>query len=156
MPFGAGEHDWAALELGAWLAGASGRSLHLLGTTTQTESGRRDASRLLADAGLLIQRASGVTPVPRLVAAGHEGPVAAAAAEGGLLVIGLSERWIDEGLGLTRWAIARSASVPVLFVRRGLRPGGLAPDVSATRFGWSVAVGVQTPQPLTGESSATL
>jgi SARP family transcriptional regulator, regulator of embCAB operon len=155
VPFGGGEHDWAALELGAWLAGHSGRELHLLGTTAETESGRRDASRLLADAGLLIQRVSVVMTVPRLVAAGHAGPLDAAA-DGGLLVIGLSDRWSDEGLGMTRWAIARSAPVPVLFVRRGLRPGGLAPDVSATRFRWSVAVGAQTPQSLFDESSATL
>jgi DNA-binding SARP family transcriptional activator len=137
VPFGGGEHEWAALELGAWLAGSSGRPLHLLGTAAESESAMRDASRLLADAGLLIQRASGVAPVPRLVAPGHEG-VVEAAADGGLLVIGLSERWSDEGLGPTRWAIARSVSVPVVFVRRGVRPGGLAPDASATRFGWSV------------------
>jgi DNA-binding SARP family transcriptional activator len=137
VPFGGGEHEWAALELGAWLAGSSGRPLHLLGTTAESELGARDASRLLADAGLLIQRSSGVAPVPQLVASGHEG-VVEAAAEGGLLVIGLSERWSDGGLGMTRWAIARSVLVPVLFVRRGVRPGGLAPDVSMTRFGWSV------------------
>jgi hypothetical protein len=140
VPFGGGVHDWAALELGAWLADAGGRALQLLGTTADTESGRRDASRLLADAGLLIQRASGVTPVPRLVAPGHAGAIEAAAG-GGLLVIGLSERWTEEGLGMTRWAIAGSVSVPVLFVRRGVRPGGLAPDASITRFAWSVAVG---------------
>jgi DNA-binding SARP family transcriptional activator len=140
VPFGGGEHDWAALELGAWLAGSSGRPLHQLGTTAESELGARDASRLLADAGLLIQRASGVAPVPRLVASGHDG-VVQAAAEGGLLVIGLSERWSEEGLGRTRWTIARSVSVPVFFVRHGLRPGGLAPDLSATRFGWSVVVG---------------
>jgi hypothetical protein len=39
---------------------------------------------------------------------------------------------------MTRWAIAKSVSVPVVFVRQGLRPGGLAPDMSATRFAWSV------------------
>jgi DNA-binding SARP family transcriptional activator len=137
VPFGGGGHEWAALELGAWLAGSSGRPLHLLGTTAESDAGGRDASRLLADAGLLIQRSSGVTPVPHLVASGHGG-VVEAAAEGGLLVVGLSERWGEEGLGMTRWAIARSVSVPVLFVRRGVRPGGLAPDASATRFGWSV------------------
>jgi DNA-binding SARP family transcriptional activator len=141
VPFGAGEHDWAALELGAWLAGATERPLHVLGTTAAGEVERRDASRLLADAGLLVQRASGVTPVPRLVAPGHQG-IVEALADGGLLVIGLTERWSQEGLGATRWAIARTVSVPVLFVRRGLRPGGLAPDVSATRYGWSVTVGV--------------
>jgi hypothetical protein len=140
VPFGGGEHDWAALELGAWLARSSGRALHLLGTAAESESGMRDASRLLADAGLLIQRAAGVAPVPRLVAPGHEG-IVQSAAEGGLLAIGLSERWGEEGLGMTRWAIARSVSLPVLFVRRGLRPGGLAPDVSSTRFAWSVTVG---------------
>jgi hypothetical protein len=139
VPFGAAEHDWAALELGAWLAGA-GRPLHLLGTVAETESGARDASRLLADAGLLIQRLSGVTPFPRLVGPGREGTVEAAK-DGGLLVIGLSERWHEEGLGMTRWGIARTATVPVLFVRRGLRPGGLAPDASMTRFSWSVAAG---------------
>ena len=140
VPFGAGEHDWAALELGAWFAGTGSRPLQLLGTVAESESGRRDASRLLADAGLLVQRATGVAPVPRLVAPGHQA-VVEATAEGGLLVIGLSERWGEEGLGMTRWAIARSAPVPVLFVRRGLRPGGLAPDVSATHFAWSVTVG---------------
>ncbi len=137
VPFGAGEHDWAALELGAWLSRGSQRPLHLLGTVAETEDGPRDASRLLADAGLLIQRASGVSPVPRLVGPGRDGTVEAAA-DGGLLVIGLSDRWREEGLGETRWSIARTATAPVLFVRRGLRPGGLAPDASLTRFAWSV------------------
>jgi hypothetical protein len=140
VPFGGGGHEWAALELGAWLAGSSGRPLHLLGTAAESELARRDASRLLADAGLLIQRASGVAPLPRLVPPGHEG-VVEAAANGGLLVIGLSERWGDEGLGPTRWSIAKSVAEPVLFVRRGVRPSGLAPDASATRFGWSVVAG---------------
>ena len=30
VPFGGSEHDWAALELGAWLAAASGTRLRLL------------------------------------------------------------------------------------------------------------------------------
>jgi hypothetical protein len=81
-----------------------------------------------------------VTPVPQLVAPGHQG-IVEAMEDGGLLVIGLTERWTDEGLGATRWGIARTVAVPVLFVRRGLRPGGLAPNVSATRYGWSVTVG---------------
>jgi hypothetical protein len=140
VPFGAGHHDWAALELGAWLARGGGRPLHILGTVATTERGARDASRLLADAGLLIQRASGVTPVPLLVEPGHDGPVTAAS-EGGLLVIGLSEDWHREGLGMTRWAIAKSVASPVVFVRKGVRPGGLAPDVGVTRFGWSVTTG---------------
>ena len=32
VPFGGGEHDWAALELGAWLASATGSPLRLVGT----------------------------------------------------------------------------------------------------------------------------
>ena len=140
VPFGADPHDWAALELGAWLAKGADRPLHMLGTVADAEHGTRDASRLIADAGLLIQRASGVVPVPKLVEPGREGPVTAAA-DGGLLVIGLSDNWQGEGLGMTRWAIARTTASPVLFVRRGLRPGGLAPDASVTRFAWSVTVG---------------
>src|SRR5262249_4701406 len=31
VPFGGGEHDWAALELGAWLASATGAPLQLVG-----------------------------------------------------------------------------------------------------------------------------
>jgi hypothetical protein len=56
----------------------------------------------------------------------------------GLLVVGLSERWEEEGLGPLRWALARTARIPVLFVKRGLRPSGLAPANTATRYTWSV------------------
>ena len=139
VPFGGDVNDWAALELGAWLSKGADRPLHMLGTVADVDHETRDASRLLADAGLLIQRASGVAPVPKLVEPGREGPVKAAA-DGGLLVIGLSDNWREEGLGMTRWAIAQTAKAPVLFVRRGLRPGGLAPDASVTRFAWSVTV----------------
>ncbi len=69
---------------------------------------------------------------------GREGIIEAAAGAG-LLVIGLSERWRDEGLGPTRSEIAKAAPAPVLFVRRGGRPGALAPREDVTRFGWSVA-----------------
>jgi hypothetical protein len=69
---------------------------------------------------------------------GREGIVEAARG-GGLLVVGLSERWRDEGLGPTRSEIAKAAPAPVLFVRRGVRPGALAPREDVTRFGWSVA-----------------
>jgi hypothetical protein len=63
--------------------------------------------------------------------------VVASAAGAGLLVIGLSDRWRDEGLGPTRSEIARAAPAPVLFVRRGVRAGALAPREDVTRFGWS-------------------
>jgi hypothetical protein len=40
---------------------------------------------------------------------------------------------------MLRWGLAKSSPVPILFVRRGLRPSGLAPSGSVTRFTWSVA-----------------
>ena len=41
------------------------------------------------------------------------------------------------GLGPTRSEIARAAPAPALFVRRGERPGALAPREDVTRFTWS-------------------
>ena len=138
VPFGGAEHDWAAVEIAAWAASASRVDLHLVGTAADSEAGRRDASRLLADAAFIIQRASDVVPKPVLVPPGREG-IVEASKEAGLLVIGLSDRWAQEGLGMLRWGLAKSSPVPILFVRRGLRPSGLAPAGSVTRFAWSVA-----------------
>jgi hypothetical protein len=55
-------------------------------------------------------------------------------------VIGLSERWRQEGLGPVRSEIARAAPAPVVFVCRGLRHGALAPRTDVTRFTWSSGV----------------
>ena len=96
VPFGGAEHDWAAVELGAWAAAATAAPLRLLGVTGG--DGRRDASRLLASASLLIQRAVGVSTEPVLVAR-KPAEIVAAAAECALVVAGLSERWRTEGLG---------------------------------------------------------
>ena len=137
VPFGGAEHDWAAVEVAAWLAHACGASLLLAGTEGDPGLGKRDASRLLASAALLVQRAVGVATEPLLVPRGHEG-VVRAAADAGLVVTGLSGKWREEGLGETRLAIARHAACSTLFVRRGLRPGGLAPGESLTRFTWSL------------------
>jgi len=136
VPFGGAEHDWAALELGAWIAAASRAPLKLLGTSRGDEQGR-DASRLLANASLLVERFTGVLAEPVIVPAGRDA-VVAAAADAGLLVIGLSDRWRREGLGSTRTEIAQAAPAPILFVRRGLRAGALAPRGDMTRFTWSV------------------
>jgi hypothetical protein len=65
--------------------------------------------------------------------------IVAAASRADLLLIGLSERWRKEGLGETRRAIAKAAPAPIMFVRRGERPGALAPATDATRFAWSTA-----------------
>ncbi len=137
VPFGGADHDWAALELASWIAAATGAPLALLGSSGQGEDGR-DASGLLANASLIVQQFAGVSAEPILAEPGREG-ILAATAGAGLLMVGLSERWRKEGLGETRRAIARSAPAPIVFVRRGERPGALAPSTELTRFGWSTA-----------------
>jgi hypothetical protein len=104
---------------------------------------------MLADAGLLAQQFAGVATEPLLVEGGRDG-ILAAARGAGLLVVGLSDRWRKEGLGPTRAEIAKAAPAPVLFVRRGTRPGALAPRGEVTRFGWSLAGGGQAAAFLTG------
>ena len=137
VPFGGADHDWAAVELGAWVARARQVPLRLLGTTAVPEAGKRDASQLLSHASLVVQRGLGIAAEPMLVAAGQEG-ILEASSDAGLLVVGLSARWHREGVGLARLALARDAVSPVLLVRRGVRPGGLSPRASLTRFTWSV------------------
>ena len=135
VPFGGTEHDWAAVEIGAWLAAAHGLALHLLGSSAEPERGKRDASRSLAVVSLVVQRAAGIPAKPLLVAPGSE--LVRAAGEASVLVLGLSERWSEEGLGGARLELARDAGVPTLLVRRGLRPGGLTPPERMTRYTWS-------------------
>jgi DNA-binding SARP family transcriptional activator len=137
VPFGGGEHDWAALELGAWFASATGDSLCLVGTTADRATGRRDASRLLADASLAAQRVVGVESRPLLAEPTDEALVAAV--EGAaLVVVGISPRWRREGIGAARRALVRDARAPILVVHRGPRPSGLAPRDSRTRFTWTL------------------
>jgi DNA-binding SARP family transcriptional activator len=138
VPFGGAEHDWAAVELAAWIVRASGSTLRLVGR--EETRGGRDASRLLAQASLMIQRVVRVPAEPLLVSPGQEG-VLQAAEGAALIVFGLSERWPQAGLGETRLALARDAPVPTLLVRKGLRPGGIAPQHTMTRFTWSLASG---------------
>jgi DNA-binding SARP family transcriptional activator len=137
VPFGAASHDWAALELGGWVAHATGSPLRLIGAASDRREDGRDASRLLADASLIIQRTAGIVAEPLLASPGRQGIVALA--EGaGLLVVGLSERWREEGLGRVRGQLAEAPPAPTVFVRRGPRPGGLAPAETRTRFSWSL------------------
>jgi hypothetical protein len=136
IPFGAAEHDWAALELGSWIASARGASLKLLGAEAGNGEGR-DASKLLANASLVVQQLAGIVAEPVLT---QPGPEVIRNAEGaGLLVVGLSERWREEGLGPVRAEIVKNAPAPTLLVRRGVREGVLAPTDDMTRFRWSSA-----------------
>jgi DNA-binding SARP family transcriptional activator len=139
VPFGGAEHDWAAVELGAWLAQADGAPLRLAGAAAVPEQGKRDASRLLSHGALAVQRVLGISAEPLLTERGEEGMLAASR-DAGLLVVGLSTRWHHEGLGGARLRLAREAEAPTLLVRRGLRPGGLAPPAALTRFTWSIRV----------------
>jgi DNA-binding SARP family transcriptional activator len=137
VPFGGAEHDWAAVELGAWVARAEQAPLRLAGVTAVPEHGKRDASRLLSHAALAIQRVLGIAADPLLTPPGEE-HILEATRDARLLVVGLSTRWHAEGLGPARLRLARDAGPPTLLVRRGLRPGGVAPPATLTRFTWSV------------------
>ena len=135
VPFGGAEHDWAALELGAWLASRTGAPLRMLGAAGEGDEPSR-VTRLLGDASLLVQQYAGISAEPIVAAPGREG-IVEAASSAGLLVIGLSDRWKQEGLGPVRSEIAKAAPAATIFVRRGLRPGALAPRGNETRFTWS-------------------
>jgi hypothetical protein len=137
IPFGGGEHDWAALELGAWIASATGGSLSLVGTKADSASGRRDASRLLADAALAAQRVVGVETLP-LLAEPTEDALIAAVADASLVVAGISPRWRSEGIGAMRRALVGRAKAPVLLVHRGPRPSVFAPREARTHFTWTL------------------
>ena len=135
VPFSGGDHDWAALELGAWLSATTGAPLRLVGSKADPERGRRDASRLLADAALAVQRVAGVDSQPLLV---ESAELAAAVGDAKLVAIGISPRWRHEGIGDVRRELVRSATAPTLLVHRGPRPGGLAPRDPRTRFTWTL------------------
>jgi len=137
VPFGGGKHDWAAAEIGAAMAQEAGTRLTLVGTKADPASGRRDASRLLADAALAVQQLGAVETVPLLVDPSEEA-LSAALGNAAVVLTGLAEHWPRSGLGPVRQAILRSARAPVLIVHRGLRPGSLAPREGATRFTWSI------------------
>ena len=131
VPFSGHSNDWAAAELGAWLGHGA---VTLLGVRSRESA--RDASRLLASASLALQRGAGVRAETLLTREGAAGMLEAA--EGAAaLVVGLSDRWQAEGLGRARTQLLRDAPCPVLLVRRGVRPGGLAPPEAHTRFTWS-------------------
>jgi DNA-binding SARP family transcriptional activator len=138
VPFGGAEHDWAALELGARLASGTGAPLRLVGTRADPRRGQRDASRLLANASLAVQRLAGVTGEPLLVEPAAEA-LLEAVATATLVVIGVSPRWRFEGIGVVRRALV-DAHRPIVLVHQGPRPGGLAPSDMRTRFSWSLEV----------------
>jgi hypothetical protein len=137
VPFGGSAQDWAALELAAWFATSAGIALRLVGLGADAARGRRDASRLLANASVAVQRLVGVDAAPLLVDAGVQALIEAVA-PATLVVAGLGTRPVDGGLGRTRTALVEGAAAPVVLVQGGPRPGGLAPRDVRTRFSWSL------------------
>ena len=73
VPFGAAGHDWAALELGSVARARHGSAAAARRRRVRPAGGRgRDASRLLADASLIVQRTAGIVAEPVLAAPGRE------------------------------------------------------------------------------------
>jgi hypothetical protein len=107
VPFVGAEHDWTAIELGAWLASAWQVPLRLAGPTVTG----RDSSRLLASASLAVQHTHGIAAEPLLLAPGTD-ELVQASAHASLVILGLSERWQHEGLGTARAALAQLATTP--------------------------------------------
>ena len=139
MPFGGAEHDWAAVELAAWIASVRKAPLRLLGAATGPDAD--ETGRRLAQVSLVVQQLAEIQAEPQFVDVA-DGGVIRATEDAGLLVIGLSQRWRIEGLGDVRSAIATKASAPILFVRRGTRPGALSSGTAGvTRFSWSRVAG---------------
>jgi len=129
VPFGGARDEWPALELGAWLARAHGVRLRLLGV--EAAGAQRDASRALAGASLALQRFAGISADTSLVSPGAAGVLNE---EGAAIVASLPRGELDA----TRRALL-AAAVPVLLVHGGLRPSGLAPSRTMTRFSWSLS-----------------
>ena len=106
VPFGGAEHDWAALELGSWLAARTRRAAEAARRGRPDRGGQvgRPAARRRRSARA-AQR--GVATEPVVAEPGRD--AMAAAAQAGLLVVGLSDRWRQEGLGPMRSELAAAA-----------------------------------------------
>ena len=139
VPFGAAWHDWAALELGAWVARATDRPLRLIGAAGDHREDGRDASRLLADASLIVQRQAGVVAEPLLARPGRSGVMALA--EGAGLLGGRAVGPLARGRPRRGARAARRDAAGADRARAPRRGGGMAPDEAPTRFGWSLTLG---------------
>jgi hypothetical protein len=78
----------------------------------------------------VLQRFAGIAAETALVSAGADGILGE---DGGAIVASLPRGALDA----TRRALL-GAPVPTLLVHGGLRPSGLAPDQTMTRFSWSL------------------
>jgi K+:H+ antiporter len=123
IPFGGTGHDWAALELAARIASAHRATIRLLGTVGDPAAGEREVTDLLSGAALIVEELTGVMTEPMVVSPGG---IAEMTQDAGLFVVGISRRWRAAGLEPIHAEIVHTMPAPVLFVRRGTRPGMLA------------------------------
>ena len=96
VPFTGAEHDWSAVELGAWFALGTELPLVLAGASSSRRGRRRQPpprQRVLA-----VQRAFGVHAEPLLVEPTAEALVAATQ-DAALVIVGLTDRWRRDGTG---------------------------------------------------------
>jgi len=85
-----------------------------------------------------VQQLVGVVTEPTLVAM-SDGGLLTATETASVLVVGVPDDWRDRGLGPVRSELAVAARPRTIFVRRGVRPGGLARRDDLTRYTWSLA-----------------
>ena len=136
VPFGGGEHDWAALELGACArccdaarrCGSSARApIRAAAAATRAACSPTPRS---PSSGSSTSRRRRCSPIR--TSSSRPSPTRAWSS------VGISPRWRHEGIGAARRALVRDARPPVLLVHRGPRPGLLAPRESRTRFTWTL------------------
>ena len=117
VPYGAGFHEHAGLDLALRLAKTAGANVHLLGGGGDEES----VSLTLAEEAAGSYERYGVWTTSESVSGDAVGCILAEAAESDLVVLGVSERWADEGkgsLGRLRDVVAGATTTPLLVVRR--------------------------------------
>ena len=124
VPFAGGDHDWAAAELGAWLAAGASAKLLLIGA-------EKAVTMPAMPAGCWLRRpspssSSWASTSSRCLRTRDRKDSWRPLRTAGIAVVGLSPRWRREGLGESRRALLQAVS-PTLLVHRGARPGGLAP-----------------------------
>ena len=108
-----------------------------MGTAANPTRGRRDASGLLADASLAVQRLLGIETDVLLLEPSFEA-LLAITESARVVALGLPARWRAAGIGTMREALVRRARCDTALVHRGPRPGALAPRGSRTSFTWTI------------------